>query len=155
MPIEPMLLSVVIPVFNEAQTLPLLLGRLRTALQELNWQVIFVNDGSTDTSLEVIHLAGATDKRVKVISFSRNFGHQAAITAGLDFAEGDAVVVMDADLQDPPELLPRMLELFDEGYDVVSPQRMARQGETVFKRASAALFYRAMACLADKRLLRD
>src|SRR5713101_7249541 len=124
-----MLLSVVVPVFNAAQTLPLLLGRLRDALQELNWEVIFVNDGSTDTSLDIIHLAGLTDKRVKVMSFSRNFGHQAAITAGLDFAQGDAVVVMDADLQDPPEILPRMVELFEAGYDVVSPKRVAREGE--------------------------
>jgi len=124
-------------------------------LQELNWQVIFVNDGSTDTSLEVIHLAGATDKRVKVISFSRNFGHQAAITAGLDFAQGDAVVVMDADLQDPPEILPRMVELFEEGYDVVSPKRLGREGETWFKRWTAALFYRLLARMADRRLAAD
>ena len=150
-----MLLSVVIPVFNEAQTLPLLLGRLRAALQELNWEVIFVNDGSTDASLEVIHLAGLTDKRVKVISFSRNFGHQTAITAGLDFAQGDAVVVMDADLQDPPEILPRMVELFEDGYDVVSPRRVAREGETWFKRWTAALFYRLMARMVDRRLVAD
>ena len=150
-----MLLSVVIPVFNEAQTLPLLLGRLRDALQDLNWEVIFVNDGSTDTSLEAIHLAGLTDKRVKVMSFSRNFGHQAAITAGLDFAQGDAVVVMDADLQDPPEILPRMVELLDAGYDVVSPKRVAREGETRFKRWTAALFYRLMARMVDRRLVAD
>jgi polyisoprenyl-phosphate glycosyltransferase len=150
-----MLLSVVIPVFNEGQTLPLLLGRLRAALQELNWEVIFVNDGSTDSSLEVIHLAGLTDKCVKVISFSRNFGHQAAITAGLDFAKGDAVVVMDADLQDPPEILPRMVELFEDGYDVVSPKRVGREGETWFKRSTAALFYRLMARMANRRLAAD
>jgi glycosyltransferase involved in cell wall biosynthesis len=150
-----MLLSIVVPVFNEVQTLPLLLGRLRAALQELNWEVIFVNDGSTDASLEVIHLAGLTDKRVKVVSFSRNFGHQAAITAGLDFAQGDAVVVMDADLQDPPEILPRMVELFEGGYDVVSPKRVAREGETWFKRWTAALFYRLMARMVDRRLVAD
>jgi dolichol-phosphate mannosyltransferase len=145
----------VIPLFNEAQTLPLLLGRLRAALQELNWEVIFVNDGSSDASLEVIHLAGLTDNRVKVISFSRNFGHQTAITAGLDFAQGDAVVVMDADLQDPPEILPRMVALFEGGYDVVSPRRVAREGETLFKRWTAALFYRLMARMVDRRLVAD
>ena len=150
-----MLLSIVVPVFNEGENLPPLIARLRQALLGVNWEVIFVDDGSTDRSLDVIRLAALTEERIKAISFSRNFGHQAAITAGLDFAEGDAVVVMDADLHDPPELLPRMLELFEEGYDVVSPQRVAREGETVFKRATAALFYRAMARLADRRLRRD
>ena len=150
-----MLLSVVIPVFNEAQTLPLLLGRLRAALQELSWEVIFVNDGSTDASLDVLHLAGLTDNRVKVISFSLNFGHQTAITAGLDFAQGDAVVVMDADLQDPPEILPKMVALFEEGYDVVSPRRVAREGETWFKRWTATLFYRLMARMVGRRLVAD
>jgi dolichol-phosphate mannosyltransferase len=150
-----MLLSIVVPVFNESENLSPLIARICRALVGVDWEVIFVDDGSTDSSLDIIRLAALTDARIKAISFSRNFGHQAAITAGLDFAEGDAVVVMDSDLQDPPELLPRMLELFDQGYDVVSPQRLARQGETVFKRATAALFYRAMAHLADRRLLRD
>src|SRR6185312_10196141 len=95
------------------------------------------------------------DNRIQVISFSRNFGHQAAVTAGLDFAEGDAVVVMDADLQDPPELLPEMVRLFERGYDVVSPQRVARQGETWFKRSTAALFYQMMAGMVDRRLTPD
>jgi dolichol-phosphate mannosyltransferase len=147
-----MLLSVVIPVFNEADTLELMIARLREALQELNWEVIFVNDGSTDDSLGIIRRLALTDKRVKAIGFSRNFGHQAAVTAGLDFAGGDAVVVMDADLQDPPELLPQMVELFQQGYDVVSPQRVSRTGDTLFKRWSAALFYRGMARMIDRRL---
>src|SRR6266849_1595066 len=150
-----MLLSVVIPVFNEAQTLNLMIERLCGTLRELNWEVIFVDDGSTDASLDIIHLAGLIDPRVKVLSFSRNFGHQAAITAGLDFAQGGAVVVMDADLQDPPEILPRMVELFQQGYDVVSPKRAAREGETLFKRWTAALFYRIMARMADRRLTAD
>ena len=152
---EHMLLSIVIPVFNEAQTLLLLVDRLDEALQELNWEVLFVNDGSTDASLEIIRVAAQTDKRIKVLSFSRNFGHQAAITAGLDFAQGDAVVVMDADLQDPPEILPQMVDLLLEGYDIVSPQRVFRHGETMFKRWTAALFYWLMARLADRRLAPD
>src|SRR5258708_6151801 len=125
-----MLLSVVIPVFNEAETLPPMLARLRDALASLDWEVIFVDDGSTDGSLDIIRRAALTDKGVKARGFSRNFGHQTAVTAGLDFAGGDAVVVMDADLQDPPELVPRMVELFEEGYDVVSPKRTVRDGET-------------------------
>jgi dolichol-phosphate mannosyltransferase len=150
-----MLVSVVIPVFNETENLLPLIAKLRDALAEVDWEIIFVDDGSTDDSLDVVRLAALNDGRVKAISFSRNFGHQAAVTAGLDFAEGDAVVVMDADLQDPPDLLPRMLELLDKGYDVVSPQRVARRGETAFKRVTASLFYRAMARLADRRLVRD
>ncbi len=150
-----MLLSIVIPVFNEADTLDLMIARLRLALRNLHWEVIFVDDGSSDCSLEIIRRAGLSDERIRAISFSRNFGHQAAITAGLDVAEGDAVAVMDADLQDPPELLPRMAELLREGYDVVSPKRVSRLGETLFKRWTAALFYRTMARLADRRLAAD
>ena len=150
-----MLLSVVIPVFNEAQTSMMMLVRLRETLRELSWEVIFVDDGSTDATLEIIRRAALTDKRVKALSFPRNFGHQAAITAGLDFAQGEAVVVMDADLQDPPELLPQMVELLQQGYDVVSPQRVSRCGETWFKRWTAAVFYRFMARMAEGRLTAD
>ena len=150
-----MLLSVVIPVFNEADALNMTIARVREALRRLNWEIIFVNDGSNDGSLEIIRLAGLLDPRIKAISFSRNFGHQAAITAGLDIANGDAVAVMDADLQDPPELLPRMLELLEQGYDVVSPQRVSREGETVFKRCTAALFYRVLARLVNGKLSVD
>jgi polyisoprenyl-phosphate glycosyltransferase len=150
-----MLVSVVVPVFNEEETLGTLMLRLRQALSNLNWELIFVDDGSTDSSLDIIRQAALRDQRVKAISFSRNFGHQAAVTAGLDFAEGDAVVVMDADLQDPPELLPEMVRLFEQGYDVVSPQRTARGGETAFKKLSAALFYRMMTRMIDRRLRSD
>lgn len=150
-----MLLSIVIPVFNEADTLNMTITRLREALRHVNWEIIFVDDGSKDRSFEIIRRAASLDSRIKAISFSRNFGHQAAITAGLDFANGDAVAVMDADLQDPPELLPRMLELLDDGYDVVSPKRMSREGETVFKRCTAALFYRALAWMTGGKLSVD
>ncbi len=147
-----MLVSVVIPVLNEADTLGLIIERLGQALTDLNWEIIFVDDGSTDRSLEIIETAAVSDERIKAISFTRNFGHQAAITAGLDFADGDAVIVMDGDLQDPPELLPEMVRLFLEGYDVVSPKRISRSGETRVKLWTAAVFYRLMARLADRRL---
>lgn len=150
-----MLLSVVIPVLNEAQTIPLILNRLRETLSGRTWEVIFVDDGSTDQTPEILELAALDDPRVKLLRFTRNFGHQVAVTAGLDFANGDAVVVMDADLQDPPELLPRMLALFDEGYDVVSPQRVSREAETVFKRWTSALFYRILSRIADRPLTPD
>src|SRR5690242_13006647 len=123
-----MLLSLVIPVFNEEQIVHILISRIHEALRGFDWQVLFVNDGSTDDTLIAINQMALSDSRIKVIGFSRDFGHQAAVTAGLDFADGDAVVVMDADLQDPPELLPEMVRLCEQGYDVVSPQRVARQG---------------------------
>ena len=106
-----MLLSVVIPVLNEAATLPLLLPRLRDVLRDQRWELIVVDDGSTDATAAILECAARSDERIKVLRFTRNFGHQAAVTAGLDFANGDAVIIMDADLQDPPELLPRMLAL--------------------------------------------
>lgn len=147
-----MLLSLVIPVLNEEQTLPITLARLREVLRDVRWEVIFVDDGSTDSSPEWMEEIAGQDGRVKLIRLSRNFGHQTAITAGLDFADGDAVVVMDADLQDPPELLPRMLELCAEGYDLVSPQRMLRASDTPFKRWSASLYYQVMARMADQKM---
>ena len=147
-----MLLSLVIPIFNEVEALPILIPRLRQVLQHLNWEAIFVNDGSTDGSVELIRKAAVADKRLKLLTFSRNFGHQTAVTAGLDFAEGDAVVVMDADLQDPPELLLQMVDLFHQGYDVVSPQRVSREGDSLFKRWTATLFYRFLTAMADRRV---
>lgn len=147
-----MLLSVVIPVLNEAQTLPLLLERLRDTLQEKNWEVIFIDDGSQDATPNLLAREALRDQRIKLLRFSRNFGHQAAVTAGLDFANGDAVVVMDADLQDPPDVLPRMLALFDQGYDIVSPQRNIREGETWFKLWTAKVFYKVLSRMADQPL---
>jgi polyisoprenyl-phosphate glycosyltransferase len=147
-----MLLSIVIPVLNEAPTVPLLLNRLRDTLQGTRWEVIFVDDGSTDSTASLVAHEGLRDERVKLLRFSRNFGHQTAVTAGLDFANGDAVVVMDADLQDPPELLPRMLALFQQGYDIVSPQRSSREGETLFKRWTARIFYKFLSHMADQPL---
>ena len=121
----------------------------------MTWEVIFVDDGSTDATPNILAREALRDERVKLLRFSRNFGHQAAVTAGLDFANGDAVVVMDADLQDPPELLLRMLDLFEKGYDIVSPQRNSREGETRFKRWTAKMFYRALSRMADQPMTPD
>jgi glycosyltransferase involved in cell wall biosynthesis len=150
-----MLLSIVIPVLNEVDTVPLLLSRLRDVLREQMCEVIFVDDGSTDATPKILERIALGDPRVKLLRFTRNFGHQAAVTAGLDFAAGDAVVVMDADLQDPPELLPRMVALFEQGYDVVSPQRISRASETRFKRWTASVFYRVLSRLSDQPLTPD
>jgi dolichol-phosphate mannosyltransferase len=107
-----------------------------------SWEVVLIDDGSADRSFELLSAMAVKEPRFKVISFARNFGHQMAITAGLDRAEGDAVVIMDADLQDPPEVIASMLEKWREGWDVVYGVRKSRRGETIFKRATAALFYR-------------
>ncbi len=134
--------------------LPLTLNAVLPVLDSLDceYEVVFVNDGSKDESLALLTREAAENPRIKVISLSRNFGHQAAVTAGIDFASGDAVIVMDADLQDPPGLLPQMIQLYREGFDVVSPQRVARDGDSWFKRKTAALFYALMRKLVDERL---
>ncbi|MBT8464618.1 MAG: glycosyltransferase family 2 protein [Myxococcales bacterium] len=142
-------LSLIIPVYNEEEIIAELDRRLKAFLAEVDetWEVLFVDDGSQDgTSAALGNLASA-EPRYKVISFSRNFGHQIAITAGMDRAEGDAVVIMDADLQDPPEVVTEMIQKWREGYDVVYGQRSIRHGESVFKRATAAAFYRVMRAL--------
>lgn len=140
-------LTLVIPVYNEEETLPELDRRLGGFLNQLatigpDWEVVFVDDGSKDASWRLLSELAAREPRYKLIAFSRNFGHQAAITAGIDRADGDCVVVMDADLQDPPEVVAAMLDKANEGYEVVYGVRRKRQGETLFKRATAAGFYR-------------
>jgi polyisoprenyl-phosphate glycosyltransferase len=150
-----MLLSLVIPVFNEEEVLPSLLATLKQVLTRIpcESEIVFVNDGSSDGTGRILRGMCMADRRVKMLGFSRNFGHQMAITAGMDFANGDAVVIMDADLQDPPEVLIEMVRLYQEGYEVVSAQRIARRTDTLFKRATAAGFYWIMRKLVDKRLV--
>jgi glycosyltransferase involved in cell wall biosynthesis len=140
-------LSLVIPIFNEEPVIPELERRLSAVLGEIertvdSWEVVFVDDGSKDRSFALLSESAQRESRYKVISFARNFGHQVAITAGVDRADGDAVVVMDADLQDPPEVIIRMIEKWREGFDVVYGVRQTRKGETAFKKISAAAFYR-------------
>lgn len=119
------------------------------------YELVFVNDGSRDRTLEILEGFAAKDKRVKVISFSRNFGHQLAVTAGIDKARGSAVVIIDADLQDPPELILDMLRLWEQGYDVVYARRKKRKGESFFKLVTAKLFYRVLDKLSDVRIPLD
>ena len=150
-----MLLSIVIPIYNEAKAIPHLVPALRLVLEQVGcgYEIVFVDDGSRDESLRLLEAMAEDDSRLKVFSFSRNFGHQVAITAGLDFAAGDAVVVMDADLQDPPEVLRQMLEYYQQGYDVVSAQRTQRDGDHFFKRWTAGCFYWLMKSMVDERLI--
>jgi polyisoprenyl-phosphate glycosyltransferase len=143
---DAILYSIVIPVYNEAEVLPSLYDRLTRVMEGLvePYEIIFVNDGSQDDSTLLLRDFQARDERVKFVNFSRNFGHQIAITAGLDYSSGQAAVVMDADLQDPPEVIPQLIEQWRKGYDVVFAVRAKRQGEGLFKRATAAIFYRLL-----------
>jgi glycosyltransferase involved in cell wall biosynthesis len=145
------LLSVVLPVYNERENLPDLIGRTRPILEKLaanDFEMIFVDDGSTDGSSEMLDLLSASDPRYQVVHLSRNFGHQAALQAGLDDAHGDAVVLMDADLQDPPELLIDFVEKWREGYEVVYAIRHKRK-EVLWKRFAYAAFYRTMRVVSN------
>jgi glycosyltransferase involved in cell wall biosynthesis len=150
-------LSVAVPVYNEEEAIPLLLARLGAVLDGLPGgphEMVFVDDGSRDGSLALLRAAAAADPRVTAVALSRNFGHQQAITAALDHATGDAVLVMDADLQDTPESIPEFVELFRQGYDVVYAQRVARK-EAAWKRAAYFGFYRLAARLSTVPLPLD
>ena len=150
----PQRLSLVLPIYNEVEVLPLVIARLKLLLPTLSseTEVIFVNDGSSDRSLDLLIAQANSDPRFKVVALARNFGHKIAATAGLDCAIGDAVVLMDADLQDPPELVSQMVEKYCEGYDIVYARRTKREGESLFKRISAWAFYRLMRLLVDRDL---
>ncbi len=143
--------SIVIPVYNEQESLPALVDRLRPVLDKLDGpaEVVLVDDGSRDNSYPMMIDVNRRDPRFKVVQLSRNFGHQIAITAGMDVASGQAVVVMDADLQDPPEVILELVARWQEGYDVVYAVRERREGETVFKRRTATLFYGMQRRLAE------
>ena len=142
----PPVLSVVVPVFNEEANLSELHRRLAAVLPGVvdSHEILFVDDGSHDRSWELIRSLAATDSHVRGVRFSRNFGHQMAFAAGLDHARGDAVVIMDADLQDPPELIPELVARWREGNEVVYAVRTHREGETLFKKLTASLFYRLL-----------
>ncbi len=138
-------LTVVVPVFNEEANLPELSRRVRETLEAggIPYRLLFVNDGSRDGTLASVRALAASDPRIRALSFSRNFGHQVSISAGIAHADGDAVVVMDGDLQDPPEVIPELLRKWGEGYDVVYAVRRKRK-EGILKRAAYALFYRLL-----------
>jgi len=154
---RPILLSVIVPCLNEEEALRGTQVRLSAALEQIptNFEIIYVDDGSTDATPEVLRELQAYDSRVRVVRFSRNFGHQMAITAGLEHAGGDAVVIIDADLQDPPETIVDFFRKWQEGYDVVYGVRTEREGETAFKLWTAKLFYRFMTRLSDTQIPLD
>src|SRR5580700_4210081 len=153
----PRTVSLVIPMYNEEETVGLLRNAVESFLKELRAEaeVILVNDGSSDSTIVQLVEWASQDGRAKVIHLSRNFGHQIAATAGLDYATGDAVVLMDADLQDPLDTVHAMIERYCEGYDVAYGRRLERSGETAFKRATAWIFYRLMKMLVYPDLPAD
>jgi len=146
------LLSVVAPIYNEEATVAEFYSRVCSALEGLPFELVLVDDGSTDESPELLDHLAMHDPRVRVIYLSRNFGHQTALTAGLDHARGDAVVMLDADLQDPPEVITRMLDHWRAGCDVVYAVREQREGESAFKLATARWFYSLFDKLAQVEL---
>lgn len=143
--------SVVIPVYNEEEVVNECYSRIKKVMDSTNekYEIIFVNDGSKDNTRQMLKEICRVDGNVKLIDFSRNFGHQSAITAGMNYSIGQAVVVIDADLQDPPEVILRMLEKWREGYQVVYGKRLKREGESIFKKATAKVFYRILARLTE------
>lgn len=144
-------ISIIAPVFNEAETLPALFPRIAEVMDASGepWELVLIDDGSQDGSTEIIRDLGKKDPRVRPVIFARNFGHQLAVTAGMDYSRGEAVVIIDADLQDPPEVIQSMIDKWREGFEVVYGVRTDREGETWFKLATASLFYRLIYRITD------
>lgn len=157
LPVTSPLLSVVAPVYNEQESLLAFYERLVSALDSLreSFEIVFVNDGSSDRSMEILRHLARVDSRVRAVDFSRNFGHQVAISAGLDVARGDAVVIIDSDLQDPPEVIHDLIEAWRGGAEVVYAQRAGREGESRFKLVTAALFYRLLSRVTAVSIPKD
>lgn len=141
------LLSLIVPVFNEEEVLPASYARMSAAMQALtgyDYEIIYVNDGSRDGTMKRLRAIAGEHKEVRVISFSRNFGHQLAVTAGMDNARGDALIIIDADLQDPPEVIAELVKAWENGADIAYGKRLKREGETVFKKLTAFCYYRLL-----------
>ena len=152
-------ISLVIPMYYEEKVANKCYEKVSNVLKSLedkyDHEIIFVNDGSKDKTLDILEEIAKKDTKVKIISFSRNFGHQAAVTAGLKEETGDAIVIIDADLQDPPELIPEMLELWEQGNEVIYGKRKTRKGESAFKLLTAKMFYKTLNALSDVEIPKD
>lgn len=151
-------ISVVIPMYNEEEVVMTSYLKIQKVLEDLklyDYEMIFVDDGSRDKTLHVLQDIAQENQKVKVLSFSRNFGHQVAVTAGIQYVTGDAIVIMDADLQDPPELLPEMIALWEDGYEVIYGKRKSRKGESAFKLLTAKMFYSTLNALSDVEIPKD
>lgn len=150
--------SVVIPMYYEEAVAEECYSRVAKVLKNIKnyeYEIIFINDGSKDKTLEILENISKKDSNVRIISFSRNFGHQAAVTAGIKYVTGDAIVIIDADLQDPPELIPEMLKLWEQGNEVIYGKRKTRKGESKFKLLTAKVFYKTLNALSDVEIPKD
>ena len=149
--------SIVVPVYNEQEVITSFHERLSTVIRQLPyaWEIVYVNDGSSDHTLDILKQIHAQDEHVCIVDLSRNFGKEIALSAGLAHAQGDAIIVIDADLQDPPELIPALIKEWQHGYDVVYARRTHREGETLLKKLTAALFYRVMRNVGSVQLPED
>jgi len=151
-------ISVIIPMYYEEEVAEECYKRMTSVLQNIenyDYEIICINDGSRDKTLSILENLAIRDKKLKVLSFSRNFGHQCAVTAGLKYVTGDAIVIIDADLQDPPELIPKMLKLWEAGNDVIYGKRKTRDGESAFKLFTAKMFYKTLNALSDVEIPKD
>lgn len=151
-------ISIIIPAYNEEEALPMLYDRMRKLMDEMEnyeFEVLFVNDGSKDKTIEIIKKLRQEDNRVCYVDFSRNFGKEIAMIAGLDYATGDCVIFMDADLQDPPELIPELVKYWEEGYDDVYAKRKSRKGETWLKKFTSSMYYKVLQHLTKVEIQRD
>ncbi len=149
--------SIIAPVYNEVESLPVLHKRMVETMDKTgeSWELVLIDDGSTDGSTDIIRSIASQDPRIRPVIFARNFGHQIAVTAGLDYSRGDAMVIIDADLQDPPEVILEMIGKWKEGYEVVYAVRAEREGETWFKKTTASLFYRIIYRITDVKIPLD
>lgn len=150
--------TIIVPAYNEEESLPFLYERLKKLMDETSnyeFEILFVNDGSKDKTLELIKEYRENDKRINYVDFARNFGKETAMIAGLDYATGDCVIFMDADLQDPPELIPEMIKYWEEGYDDVYAQRKSRKGETWLKKFTSKMYYRVLQSLTRVTIQKD
>jgi len=150
--------SVVVPMYYEEEVANECYNRLSNVLKNIpnyEYEMVFVNDGSKDKTLEILEEIASKDKNIKIVSFARNFGHQAAVTAGIKYVTGDVVVIIDADLQDPPELIPDMLKFWEEGHEVIYGKRKSRDGESKFKLLTAKMFYKTLNSLSDVEIPKD
>jgi len=150
-------ITIIAPIFNELENLPILHKRVSDVMEksQLSWELILVDDGSSDGSTDLIRDLAKKDDRIRPIIFARNFGHQIAVTAGLDYSRGDAVVIIDSDLQDPPEVILELIKKWQEGFEVVYAVRSEREGETFFKKITASVFYRLIFRITDVKIPMD
>lgn len=151
-------ISVIIPMYYEEEVVEECYNKMKNVLENLkdyDYEIICINDGSKDKTLDILEKIANKDNKVKVLSFSRNFGHQPAVTAGLKYVTGDCAIVIDADLQDPPELIPHMIKLWEEGNEVIYGKRKTREGESIFKLLTAKMFYKTLNALSDVEIPKD